>query len=103
MLDLVSDGSSWEEIVDLAVRIEAAGATIINTGTRKKSHYIDTVPWYNFDVNLLIRYWLARGPGPHHRHMRASRSLYVGHQKTEGRGVHSSLHNEPHQHSGSGR
>jgi hypothetical protein len=32
MLDLVSDGSSWEEIVDLAVRIEQAGATIINTG-----------------------------------------------------------------------
>jgi 2,4-dienoyl-CoA reductase (NADPH2) len=32
MLDLVSDGSSWEEIVDLAARIEAAGATIINTG-----------------------------------------------------------------------
>ena len=32
MLDLVQDGSSWEEIVDLAVRIEAAGATIINTG-----------------------------------------------------------------------
>ncbi|CAE7436894.1 fadH [Symbiodinium microadriaticum] len=32
MLDLVADGSSWEEIVDLAQRIEAAGATIINTG-----------------------------------------------------------------------
>ena len=32
MLDLVSDGSSWEEIVDLAQRIEAAGASIINTG-----------------------------------------------------------------------
>ena len=32
MLDLVQDGSSWEEIVDLAKRIEAAGATLINTG-----------------------------------------------------------------------
>jgi 2,4-dienoyl-CoA reductase (NADPH2) len=32
MLDLVQDGSSWEEIADLAQRIEAAGATIINTG-----------------------------------------------------------------------
>jgi hypothetical protein len=32
MLDLIANGSSWEEIVDLAVRIEDAGATIINTG-----------------------------------------------------------------------
>ncbi|MDP6945408.1 MAG: NADPH-dependent 2,4-dienoyl-CoA reductase, partial [Myxococcota bacterium] len=32
MLDLVGDGSTWEEIVELAKRIEAAGASIINTG-----------------------------------------------------------------------
>jgi len=32
MLDLVKDGSSWEEIKILAQAIEAAGATIINTG-----------------------------------------------------------------------
>ncbi|GMF45216.1 unnamed protein product [Phytophthora fragariaefolia] len=32
MLDLVEKGSSWEEIVLLAKQIEAAGATIINTG-----------------------------------------------------------------------
>jgi len=32
MLDLVDDGSTWEEIEMLARRIEAAGATIINTG-----------------------------------------------------------------------
>lgn len=32
MLDLVKDGSSWEEIVLLAKEIEAAGASIINTG-----------------------------------------------------------------------
>lgn len=32
MLDLVEDGSSWEEIVELAKAIEEAGATIINTG-----------------------------------------------------------------------
>ncbi|WP_300454933.1 NADPH-dependent 2,4-dienoyl-CoA reductase [Accumulibacter sp.] len=32
MLDLVEGGSSWEEIVALAKAIEAAGATIINTG-----------------------------------------------------------------------
>ncbi len=32
MLDLVPDGSTWEEVVQLAKAIEAAGATIINTG-----------------------------------------------------------------------
>ncbi len=32
MLDLVEDGSSWEEVVQLALEIEKAGATIINTG-----------------------------------------------------------------------
>nr|WP_274389685.1 NADPH-dependent 2,4-dienoyl-CoA reductase [Azospirillum doebereinerae] len=32
MLDLVPDGSSWEEVVQLAKAVEAAGATIINTG-----------------------------------------------------------------------
>ncbi|HMU98146.1 MAG TPA: NADPH-dependent 2,4-dienoyl-CoA reductase [Chitinophagales bacterium] len=32
MLDLIDDGSSWEEIVQLAKAIEKAGATIINTG-----------------------------------------------------------------------
>ncbi len=32
MLDLVNDGSSWEEVVHLAKEIEKAGATIINTG-----------------------------------------------------------------------
>ena len=32
MLDLVKKGSSWEEVVRLAEKIEQAGATIINTG-----------------------------------------------------------------------
>jgi 2,4-dienoyl-CoA reductase (NADPH2) len=32
MLDLVSDGQSWEEIVELAKAVEEAGATLINTG-----------------------------------------------------------------------
>ncbi|MEM6631214.1 MAG: NADPH-dependent 2,4-dienoyl-CoA reductase [Bacteroidota bacterium] len=32
MLDLVEGGSSWEEVVQLGKAIEAAGATIINTG-----------------------------------------------------------------------
>ncbi len=32
MLDLVPDGSTWDEVVQLAQAVEAAGATIINTG-----------------------------------------------------------------------
>lgn len=32
MLDLMPGGSSWEEVVQLALEIEKAGATIINTG-----------------------------------------------------------------------
>lgn len=32
MLDLIADGSTWDEIVTLAKQIEAAGATMINTG-----------------------------------------------------------------------
>ncbi len=32
MLDLVEEGSTWDEIVQLAKEIEKAGATIINTG-----------------------------------------------------------------------
>ena len=32
MIDLIPDGSSWEEVVQLAKAVERAGATIINTG-----------------------------------------------------------------------
>ncbi|WP_367606349.1 FAD-dependent oxidoreductase [Legionella sp. W05-934-2] len=32
MLDLIKDGSSWEEVIELAKAIEKAGASIINTG-----------------------------------------------------------------------
>ena len=32
MLDLIADGSNWEEIVFLAHRLQAAGVTMINTG-----------------------------------------------------------------------
>ncbi len=31
-MDLVEDGSSWEEVLQLAVALEAAGASILNTG-----------------------------------------------------------------------
>ena len=46
MLDLVADGSSWEEIEDLAQRIEAAGATIINTGAEEVGRWdVVTTSW----------------------------------------------------------
>ena len=32
MIDMLADGNSWEEVVELGKAIEAAGATIINTG-----------------------------------------------------------------------
>ncbi len=32
MIDLIPNGSTWDEVVELAKRIEAAGATILNTG-----------------------------------------------------------------------
>src|SRR5690606_22843296 len=32
MLELVEGGSSWEEIVDTAKKLEAAGVSILNTG-----------------------------------------------------------------------
>jgi len=32
MIDLIPQGSSWDEVVELAQKVEAAGATIINTG-----------------------------------------------------------------------
>jgi 2,4-dienoyl-CoA reductase (NADPH2) len=32
MIDLVEEGSNWDEVVELAKAVEAAGATIINTG-----------------------------------------------------------------------
>lgn len=32
MIDMLADGNSWEEVVQLGQAIEAAGATIINTG-----------------------------------------------------------------------
>ncbi len=32
MIDLVPDGSTWDEVVQLAKAVEAAGATILNTG-----------------------------------------------------------------------
>jgi 2,4-dienoyl-CoA reductase (NADPH2) len=43
MLDLVEGGSSWDEIVSLAQAVEAAGATIINTGVGWHEARIPTI------------------------------------------------------------
>ena len=43
MLDLVDDGSTWEEVVELAIKIEEAGATIINTGIGWHESRIPTI------------------------------------------------------------
>ena len=43
MLDLVENGSSWQEVVRLGKAIEAAGATIINTGIGWHESRIPTI------------------------------------------------------------
>ncbi|MCL2898362.1 NADPH-dependent 2,4-dienoyl-CoA reductase [Brenneria tiliae] len=43
MLDLVADGSSWQEIEQLAQAVEGAGATLINTGIGWHEARIPTV------------------------------------------------------------
>ena len=43
MLDLVEGGSSWDEVVALAQAVEAAGATIINTGVGWHEARIPTI------------------------------------------------------------
>ena len=43
MLDLVEGGSSWDEVVSLAKAVEAAGATIINTGVGWHEARIPTI------------------------------------------------------------
>ena len=43
MLDLVDQGSSWEEVVQLGKEIEKAGATIINTGIGWHESRIPTI------------------------------------------------------------
>ena len=43
MLDLVADGSNWEEIIAQAHAVEAAGATLINTGVGWHEARIPTI------------------------------------------------------------
>lgn len=55
MLDLVEDGSSWDEIEQLARAVEQAGATLINTG----------IGWHEARI-------------PHYRHHGAARRIQLG-------------------------
>jgi len=43
MLDLVEDGSNWEEIVELAQAVEHAGASLINTGIGWREARVPTI------------------------------------------------------------
>ena len=54
MLDLVNNGSSFDEVVTLAKHVEAAGASIINTGHSLTHPYSLT-----HSLTHSLRYWLA--------------------------------------------
>jgi hypothetical protein len=58
MLDLIANGSSWEEIVDLALRIEDAGATIINTGL-SPLYLPRAIACLLLTISSTCRHWLA--------------------------------------------
>ena len=79
MIDLIPDGSTWDEVVTLAKAIEAAGATIINTG----------IGWHEAH--------------PDDRDQCPARRLRLGDEEDDGRGQHSADHHQPHQHPGNGR
>ncbi|MEZ5713922.1 MAG: FAD-dependent oxidoreductase [Paracoccaceae bacterium] len=63
MIDLIPNGSTHDEVVRLAVEIEKAGASILNTGIS-----------------------LARGAGADHRHQRAAPGLCLGDAEADGQG-----------------
>ena len=75
MLDLVEDGSSWDEVIELAKAIEAAGATIINTGIR-----------------------LARSAHSNHCHHGSKRRIFLGDSQAYGAGQYTPSHIKPNQH-----
>ncbi len=74
MLDLVPGGSTLDEVITLAKAVEAAGATIINTG----------IGWHEARIPTIAT--------------RPARRLHLGHQAAHGRGVRPAGHHQPHQH-----
>ena len=80
MMDLIPDGSSFEEVVQLAQAVERAGASIINTG----------IGWHE-------------APHSYHRHLCSAGRVCMGHAEDDGACQHSCDRLKPHQHAGCGR
>ncbi len=63
MIDLVPDGSTWDEVVQLAQAVENAGASILNTG----------IGWHEARIPTIATSVPRAG-------------VFVGDQETDGRG-----------------
>ena len=75
LLDLVEGGQTWDEVVELAHRLEEAGVTVLNTG----------IGWHEARVPTII----TQVP---------PRRLALGDGPAQGRGVGPGLRLEPDQH-----
>jgi 2,4-dienoyl-CoA reductase (NADPH2) len=75
MLDLVEGGSTFDEVVQLAQAVEAAGATIINTG----------IGWHEARIPTIATSVPRAG-------------LCLGDAEDEGQGQDPADHDQPHQH-----
>ncbi|MCS6996777.1 MAG: NADPH-dependent 2,4-dienoyl-CoA reductase [Casimicrobiaceae bacterium] len=62
MIDLIPEGSTWEEVVQLAKAVEAAGATLINTGI---GWHEARVPTIATSVPRAAWTWLTKKLKPH--------------------------------------
>ena len=80
MLDLVEQGSTWEEIALLARRLEQAGVSLINTG----------IGWHEARVPTIAA---TRAPG----------RLCLGHGPAQGQRGRAADCQQPHQHARNGR
>jgi 2,4-dienoyl-CoA reductase (NADPH2) len=84
MLDLIPDGSSWPEVVQLAKAVAAAGATILNTGI---GWHEARVPTIATSVPRGAFAWVTK---------KMREELRAGHRHPAG-------HQQPHQHARGGR
>lgn len=72
MIDLIPNGSTFDEVIQLAKAVEEAGATIINTG----------IGWHN--------------PHSHDCDLRPTRGVFLDNQETDGSGKHTNHYIQPH-------
>ena len=79
MLDLVVGGSTQDEVIQLAQAVEAAGASIINTG----------IGWHEARIPTIA----TKG---------APRRVCLGHPAAQGQGEYSAGGHQPHQHARGG-